>query len=122
MNVLPLAIPGVSESLAAYFFDRASRPVIRGSTQWNGVWQSTAAHYGDALAWALVAFLLLSLGVVAGCCITVLRSRPPGPTREQLLIDEVLRNEDQLASGSVVSQPGNVPWERPADWWKKAEE
>jgi len=117
MHALSLIVPSVSEAVAVYQFDRAPVPPIRGSTEWNGTLQNLHINYGDAVAWGLVAFFLLTLGVVAGCIIA-LRTRPPGPTREHLLIEEVLSNEDSLAKSTPGVPEGSDPWEKPADWWK----
>lgn len=114
-------VPGVSEALAAHLFDRASGMAVQGSAEWNGRLQSARVHYGDVAAWALVCFFLLAVGVVAGCIIA-LRTRPPGPTREHLLIDEVLRNEDTLAKSTPGTEEGASPWEKPVDWWKQGDQ
>jgi hypothetical protein len=117
MHALSLLVPSVNEAIAVHLLDRSPGPAIAGSTEWNGSWQHIHPNYGDAAAWALVAFFLLTLGVVAGCIIA-LRTRPPGPTREHLLIDEVLRNEDSLAKSTPGLPDDADPWEKPADWWK----
>jgi hypothetical protein len=112
MDALPLIVPGVSEALAAPRSDYSSG--MQMSTEWNGTWQNARVNHSDAAAWALVVFFLVTLGLVAGCVAAAL-TRPRGPTREHLLIDEVLRNEDQLATGG---QEGEGAWEKPPDWWK----
>ena len=117
MYELSLIVPCLSEAIAAHLVDQSAAPAAAGSTEWNGAWQSLHTNYGDAVAWGLVAFFLLTLGVVAGCIIA-LRTRPPGPTREHLLIDEVLSNEDTLAKSTPGLPDGADPWEKPADWWK----
>ena len=113
MDALPLLLPSVSDAAVpggGYPYSTQT------STEWNGTWQNARVNHGDAAAWALVVFFLVTLGLVAGCVAAAL-TRPRGPSREHLLIDEVLSNEDQLAGGPAVSPPG-VPWEKPADWWK----
>lgn len=115
MFSLPLLAPQISEALAAELLDRAAATVTRQAGVWDGVWRETAARSGDMLAWALVAFSLLGMGVFVGC-ILALRTRPRQPTPEQLLIEEVQRDEDRLAG--TVPDEGRQSWERPADWWK----
>jgi hypothetical protein len=115
MLSLPLLAPQISEALAAELQDRGAATVARQAGAWDGVWRETAARSGDMLAWALVAFFLLCMGVFAGC-ILALRMRPRRPTPEQLLIEEVQRDEDRLAG--TAPDEGRQSWERPADWWK----
>jgi hypothetical protein len=110
MNALLLIVPGVSEVSAVPRSGYAAN--MQMSAEWNGTWQNARINHGDAAAWALVTFFLVTLGLVAGCVAAAL-TRPRGPTREHLLIDEVLRNEDQLANGNA-----EAAWEKPEDWWK----
>ena len=110
--MLPLIAPGISQSLAAELLDRAASSGSYGS----GVWQH-ARGAGDVLAWGLVVCFLLTLGVIAGCILS-LRSRPRQPTPEQLLIEEVQRDEDRLAGTAPGPEHDSQPWERPGDWWK----
>ncbi|HEX2750512.1 MAG TPA: hypothetical protein VHM91_21075 [Verrucomicrobiales bacterium] len=113
MDALPLLLPSVSDAAVlpgGYFYSTQM------STEWNGTWQNARVNRGDAAAWGLVVFFLVTLGLVAGCAAAAL-TRPRGPSKEHLLIDEVLSNEDQLAAGPATSSP-EAPWEKPADWWK----
>jgi hypothetical protein len=111
MDTLLLIDPGLSEIL------QRSSLIMPVSTEWNGTWQNARINHGDAAAWGLVSFFLITLGLVAGCVAASL-IRPRGPRREHLLIDEVLRNEDQLAESVPGAAEGRDPWEKPADWWK----
>src|SRR5689334_16243859 len=100
MSTLPLIAPDVSEILAVYYLDRGAPSLSYRAAEWSGAWNHAASSgRGDILAWALVAFFLLTLGVFAGCIIA-LRTRPAGPTPEQELIEEVQKNEDALAFGN----------------------
>jgi hypothetical protein len=120
MLTLPLITPDVSEVLAVHYLDRGAPSAVYHAVDRSGAWQAGAGSgsAGDVLAWALVAFLLLTLGVIAGCIFA--RSRPAGPTPEQQLIEEVQRNEDALAQGITPSAEGaSQSWERDADWWRK---
>lgn len=120
MFTLPLLAPGVCETLAVHYLDRGAPAALYRSAQWNGVWPGPSptggSATGDVLAWVMVAFFLLTMGVIAGCIIA-LRSRPAGSTPEQLLIEEVQQNEDALARGSMATE--GEPWERDPDWWRK---
>lgn len=133
MFTLPLTAPEVSEMLAVHYLDRAAGDGLYRSAQWNSAWQGFRGGTGDILAWVLVAFFLLTLGVIAGCIIA-LRSRPAQLTPEQQLIEEVQRDEDELAYGTPTpatgpgsspgtgdgkGDPGSDPWERDPDWWRK---
>lgn len=120
MSALPLLAPRISEALAAELLDRGASSALYRQAEWNGLARSAPSGTGDVLAWALVAFFLLTLGVIAGC-ILALRSRPQQPTPEQLLIEEVQRDEDALAGSEPDRAPDAAPWEKPADWWKRAE-
>src|SRR5687768_9275837 len=107
MLMLPLITPDVSEVLAVHYLDRGAPSALYHAVDRSGAWQAGAGSgsAGDFLAWSLVAFFLLTLGVIAGC-IFALRSRPAGPTPEQELIEEVQRNEDALAQGTTPSGEG----------------
>ena len=117
MLTLPLLIPDLCEALRTHLISQSGALADTRSPEWNGLWQTarTHANYGDFAAGALVALFLLTLGVVTGGLIVSIL-RPRLPTREHLLIDEVLDNEDRLASGKI-DKP--APWEKPADWWKE---
>lgn len=119
MFTLPLLTPGINEVLAVELLDRGAPSALHRQAELHRVWSQTATGTGDVLAWVLVAFFLLTLGVIAGC-IMALRTRPRGPAPEQLLIEEVLQNEDQLAGSDPAAGAGES-WERPADWWRKTE-
>lgn len=85
-------------------------------TTWMA-WQETAPNYGDAAAWALLVFLFVTLLAIT-CCVMALRMRPPGPRPEHDLIEEVQRDEEELASSTPGREKGASPWEKPAEWWK----
>jgi hypothetical protein len=116
MDALLLIMPAASEAAAV------PQPVYTSgtqtSTEWNGTWQNARVKNGDAAAWALVVFFLVTLGLVAGCVAAAL-TRPRGPRREHLLIDEVLRDEDKLAASTPGFTEGGAPWEKSADWWRE---
>lgn len=118
MFSLPLIVPGVCGILAEHYLDRGAPAALYQSAGWGGGWRgpSAGSSSGDILAWVLVAFFLLTLGVIAGCIIA-LRSRPAALTPEQLLIEEVQQNEDALARGTAPAE--GESWERDGDWWRK---
>ena len=117
MFTLPQLVPDLGELLAVHYLDRGAPSALYRTAQWTGAAPHTSAT-GDILAWALVAFLILTMGVIAGC-ILALRARPAGLTPEQQLIEEVQGNEDALARSSGARDSGEAPpWERDADWWR----
>jgi hypothetical protein len=120
MSTLPLLAPRISEALAADLLDRGASAALYRQEELQRAWTPAGAGAGDVLAWVLVAFFLLAMGVLAGC-ILALRSRPRPPAPEQLLIEEVQQNEDALAAGDPDRTEGGESWERPADWWKQRE-
>jgi hypothetical protein len=115
MDALPLIAPDTN---VASTVPRGSGNSAHTSTEWNGTWQGARVNQGDAAAWALVTFFLVTLGLVAGCVAAAL-TRPRGPRQEHVLIDEVLSNEDQLAGSVPGATEGEAAWEKPADWWKE---
>ena len=118
MFTLPLIAPDVSEILAVHYLDRGAPSAQYRAVEWTGAWHHASSGNGDILAWGLVVCFLLTLGVVAGCVLS-LRSRPVALTPEQELIEEVQQNEDALALGGTPAAAEGESWERDPEWWRK---
>lgn len=116
MNPLLCHAPDLSHSVAAYFLDRASSHLPGTGISDRMTSPTASALTGAPAAFVLIAFLALTVAVILGCFIA-LRPRRAVSRPEHDLIEEVLRNEDQLAAGSPA---GGDPWEKRADWWKKS--
>ena len=120
MFSLPLSVPDVSEMLAVHYLDRGAPSALYHSVQWSGALRgpSAASGNGDVLAWGLVMFFLLTMGVIAGCIISQrsYRSRAAERAPVQQLIEEVQQNEDAIARGTPQTE--GESWERDGDWWK----
>ena len=118
MDALLLSFPGPLQTVAGYLTDRT--PLSSGSREivWSGAEQAAVAGHQAWLWWGLLISLLVTLAVI-GACIMALRVKGMGPTPEQALIEEVLR-EAREEERSGRNRTTGAPWERPADWWKDA--
>ena len=118
MDALLLSFPGPLQAVAGHLTDR--EPLSSGGREiaWSGAEQAAVAGHQAWLWWGLMITLLVTLAVI-GACIMALRVRGTGPTPEQALIDEVLREAREEERRGRRTEP-RAPWERPADWWKNA--
>ncbi len=116
MDALPLLVPGVSNVLSGSAWETWGTGT-REPSHGDGIGQRGGFNTGDAVAWGLVGFFLITLGVVAGC-MGISLTRPRGRSPEHQLIEEVLENEEKLANRSPSGETAGAPWEKPADWWK----
>lgn len=74
---------------------------------------------GDAFAWALLAVLGLTFGLVTACGLGIYRQfRRVTPETE--LLEEIKQAARKTTPILPLVTPSSqtAPWERPADWWK----
>ena len=75
----------------------------------------------DAFALAMIGMLTLSLGVVFGILVCMVRNGSRRDPEVDRLLEEVAREEKEGVATAAVGQeaPARQPWERESDWWKK---
>lgn len=112
MLFLPSLLPDIAQEAAIRLADMPR--MISGEAAYATMHVYPSPE-NTALAWAFFIMLLLTIAVISACIIA-LRGGPGAATPEQLLIEEVMRDQEKWAEGKV--EPGPQPWEKTADWWK----
>lgn len=77
-------------------------------------------HATDGFALAMVAILVLGLGVVALLVLGIYRSGKRRESEVEKLLEESRREEEaEKHPASPTGGEEREPWEKDADWWKK---